>query len=60
MTLKPSIDYKKCKSCGTCTIIAPKIFGSRKDGVTVIKKYDNSMNGDYLRAKKACPFSAIL
>ncbi len=59
MVKTPSINYDKCENCCTCSIIAPKMFGIKKD-ITVIKKYDESMKKDYMKAKKACPFNAIL
>ena len=58
MIKTPSINYRRCESCGTCSIIAPKMFGIKK-GITIIKKYDESMKKEYIKAKKACPLSAI-
>lgn len=53
------INQKKCIGCGTCTVIAPKIFKLGENGKARVINQDAELVEKINEAISACPGGAI-
>lgn len=54
---KPTIDYKKCISCGTCIAVCPVAVYDRQSDKVVVKHPDKCINCKACEVQ--CPVAAI-
>jgi ferredoxin len=61
MIYKVEIDTSKCLGCGSCSILAPEIFGIDKEkNVSIVKEGSDLSDLDViLKCARSCPMSAI-